>query len=96
MNKNTFIILDRDGVINKDSPDFIKTPEEWLPLPNSLKAIATLTQLGYQIIVATNQSGLARNYYTADTLNKIHEKMKKEIRQAGGRNFGYFLLPPWP
>jgi D-glycero-D-manno-heptose 1,7-bisphosphate phosphatase len=96
MNNNAFIILDRDGVINKDSPDFIKTPEEWQPLPNSLKAIAELTNLGYQIIVATNQSGLARNYYTLEILNQIHQKMRDEIRQAGGDILDIFFCPHGP
>tara|TARA_R110002110_G_scaffold65206_5_gene180076 strand:- start:18532 stop:19098 length:567 start_codon:yes stop_codon:yes gene_type:complete len=70
------IILDRDGVINHDSQDYIKSPDEWRPLPNSLEAIALLTQHNFTIVVATNQSGLARGYYTEQTLSLIHNKMQ--------------------
>lgn len=78
------IILDRDGVINHDSLEYIKTPDEWIPIPGSLDAIARLHQHGYTIAVATNQSGIARGYYSLETLNKIHSKMLTLVKQAGG------------
>lgn len=96
MSTNKYIILDRDGVINLDSPDFIKTPEEWIALPDSLKAIAQMTALGYQIIVVTNQSGLARNYYTHETLERIHEKMLQKIREVNGTILDIFYCPHGP
>jgi len=79
------IILDRDGVINHDSDQFIKSPEEWKPIRGSLEAIASLNQWGYRVVVATNQSGVGRGLFDMDTLNAIHEKMQKALAQAGGR-----------
>ena len=71
------IILDRDGVINFDSEDYIKSPEEWLPIPGSLEAIAQLTKVNYQIAVASNQAGLAYGIYDEKTLESIHQKMQR-------------------
>ncbi|MFM8151816.1 MAG: HAD-IIIA family hydrolase, partial [Polynucleobacter victoriensis] len=71
------VILDRDGVINEDSDHYIKSPDEWKPIPGSLEAIAKLNQAGYQIAVATNQSGIGRGLYDMDTLNAIHEKFHR-------------------
>ena len=65
------IILDRDGVINEDSDDYIKSPEEFIPIPGSLEAIARLNHAGYTVLVVTNQSGIARGYYDIDALNRI-------------------------
>jgi D-glycero-D-manno-heptose 1,7-bisphosphate phosphatase len=87
------IILDRDGVINVDSAQFIKSPEEWKPIPGSLDAIARLTQLGYHIVVATNQSGVGRGLFDMDTLNAIHDKMIKAVSMAGGRIDAVFFCP---
>lgn len=87
------IILDRDGVINYDSDQFIKSPEEWKPLPGSLEAIARLTQAGYRVVVATNQSGVARGLFDMATLNAIHQKMHKACAQAGGRIDAVFFCP---
>lgn len=87
------IVLDRDGVINYDSDQFIKSPDEWKPIPGSLEAIARLTQLGYHIVVATNQSGVGRGLFDMDTLNAIHEKMSKAVAQAGGRIDAVFFCP---
>lgn len=75
------IILDRDGVINEDSDNYIKTPEEWHEVPGSLQAIGRLKQWGYFIGVATNQSGIARGYYTLDTMRRIHQKMTHRLKQ---------------
>jgi D-glycero-D-manno-heptose 1,7-bisphosphate phosphatase len=85
MNSKQFIILDRDGVINHDSLNYIKTPEEFIPIPESLEAIAKLTAAGYSIGVATNQSGVGRNLYTEATLKAIHEKLMRSVVAQGGR-----------
>ncbi|KVW97048.1 D-glycero-beta-D-manno-heptose 1,7-bisphosphate 7-phosphatase [Thiobacillus denitrificans] len=87
------IILDRDGVINFDSDQFIKTPDEWKPIPGSLEAIARLTREGWRVVVATNQSGLARGLFEMATLNAIHTKMHKAVGQAGGRIEAVFYCP---
>lgn len=79
------IILDRDGVINYDSDDYIKSEEEWTPLPGSIEAISKLHQSGFRIAIATNQSGLARNYFDNDTLEAMHHKMVSLIEAAGGK-----------
>lgn len=78
------IILDRDGVINQDSETYIKTPDEWLPLPGSLEAIARLTQAGYHVLVATNQSGVGRGLLDIEVLNNIHNKMHRLTYEVGG------------
>jgi D-glycero-D-manno-heptose 1,7-bisphosphate phosphatase len=87
------IVLDRDGVINHDSDQFIKSPEEWRPIPGSLEAIARLHHAGFRIVVATNQSGVGRGLYDMATLNAIHEKMHKAIGQVGGRLDAVFFCP---
>jgi len=87
------IVLDRDGVINRDSDQFIKSPDEWEPLPGSLEAIARLTQHGFRIVVATNQSGIGRGLFDMATLNAIHNKMHKMVNQAGGRIEAVFYCP---
>jgi D-glycero-D-manno-heptose 1,7-bisphosphate phosphatase len=87
------IVLDRDGVINHDSDQFIKSPEEWRPIPGSLEAIARLHHAGFRVVVATNQSGVGRGLYDMATLNAIHEKMHKAIGQAGGRLDAVFFCP---
>jgi D-glycero-D-manno-heptose 1,7-bisphosphate phosphatase len=87
------IILDRDGVINYDSDKFIKSPAEWKPLPGSLEAIATLTQAGYRVVVATNQSGVGRGLFDMPTLNAIHEKMHKACAHVGGRIDAIYFCP---
>ncbi len=87
------IILDRDGVINLDSDHFIKSPDEWKPIPGSLEAIARLNQAGYRVAVATNQSGVGRGLFDMAMLNAIHTKMHKELAQAGGRIDALFYCP---
>ena len=87
------IILDRDGVINKDSDLYIKSPEEWLPIPGSLEAIARLNQWGYRVVVCTNQSGIGRGLFGMDTLNSIHDKMVKAVAHAGGSIDAIFYCP---
>ena len=90
------IILDRDGVINEDSDDYIKSPDEWKPIPGSLEAIARLTQHGYQVVIVTNQSGIGRKLFTIDTLNAIHLKMHAHLGQYGGIIDAIFLCPHLP
>jgi D-glycero-D-manno-heptose 1,7-bisphosphate phosphatase len=87
------VILDRDGVINFDSDDFIKHPDEWRPIPGSLEAIAQLTQAGWRVVVATNQSGIGRGLLDMAALNAIHAKMHKAVNQAGGRIEAVFYCP---
>ncbi len=87
------ILLDRDGVINYDSEQFIKSPEEWKPIPGSLEAIARLCQAGYRVVVTTNQSGVGRGLFDMHTLNAIHDKMHKAVAQAGGRIDAIFFCP---
>lgn len=87
------VILDRDGVINEDSPEFIKTPDEWKPIPGSLEAIARLNEGGYRVVVATNQSGVGRGLLDMATLNAINDKMHKALAHAGGRIDAVFFCP---
>ena len=87
------IILDRDGVINEDSDDFIKSPEEWKPLPGSMEAIAKLTNAGYHVVIATNQSGIARKLFDLPTLHSIHEKMYRVVAEHGGEIDAVFFCP---
>ena len=87
------VILDRDGVINEDSGNFIKNPEEWIPVPGSLEAIALLNQSGYRVAVATNQSGVGRGIYDMSILNAIHDKMQRALAQVGGRIDAIFYCP---
>jgi len=87
------VILDRDGVINFDSDHFIKSPAEWKPIPGSLEAIARLSQAGYHVVVASNQSGIDRGLFDMDTLNAIHDKMHRAVRAVGGRIDAIFYCP---
>jgi D-glycero-D-manno-heptose 1,7-bisphosphate phosphatase len=79
------VILDRDGVINVDSDRFIKTPDEWKPIPGALEAIARLNGAGFHVAVATNQSGIERGLLDMNALNAIHAKMLKAVQEVGGR-----------
>lgn len=87
------VILDRDGVINQDSDNFIKNPNEWIPIPGSLEAIALLNQSGFRVVVATNQSGVGRGIYDMATLNAIHDKMAHALGRLGGRVDAIFYCP---
>jgi len=78
------LILDRDGVINQDSADFIKSADEWIPLPGSIDAIAQLSRSGYTIAVASNQSGLARGFFDRNALRAMHRKLRRLVGGAGG------------
>jgi D-glycero-D-manno-heptose 1,7-bisphosphate phosphatase len=90
------VVLDRDGVINRESPDFIRTPAEWVPLPGSIQAMADLTRAGFDVVVASNQSGVGRGLFTADTLAAIHARMTATVEAAGGRLAGIFVCPHRP
>ncbi|MBL0075519.1 MAG: D-glycero-beta-D-manno-heptose 1,7-bisphosphate 7-phosphatase [Rhodocyclaceae bacterium] len=87
------VILDRDGVINLDSDQYIKSPEEWKPIPGSLEAIALLNQAGFRVVVCTNQSGIGRGLFDMDTLNAIHDKMIRALAQIGGHVDAIFFCP---
>lgn len=90
------IILDRDGVVNQDSDAFVKSPDEWIALPGSLQAIARLTQADWTVVLATNQSGLARGLFDTATLNAIHDKMHRALAQMGGVVDAIFMCPHGP
>ena len=92
----SFIIIDRDGVINYESVDYIKSPEEWHAMPGSLEAIATLNRAGYRVVVATNQSGVGRGYYDLEMLDCIHEKLMRELASVGGYIDEIFFCPHHP
>lgn len=91
------VILDRDGVINRDSDDYIKSVDEWIPIAGSLEAIRHLKEAGYLVTVATNQSGIARGFFDEQTLQKIHDKMHDLLAQLGSSVDGIFYCPhgPW-
>ncbi len=90
------IILDRDGTINHDRDDYVKSADEWQPLGGALEAIAKLNQAGYTIAVATNQSGIGRGLYDMAALNAMHDKMHRLLREAGGRVDAIFFCPHNP
>jgi D-glycero-D-manno-heptose 1,7-bisphosphate phosphatase len=90
------IILDRDGVINQDSDEFIKSVDEWIPIPGSLEALALLHRNDYRVVVITNQSGIARGLFSLVTLNDIHRHMLAETRKKGGLIEAVFFCPHGP
>jgi D-glycero-D-manno-heptose 1,7-bisphosphate phosphatase len=90
------IILDRDGVINEDADDYIKSAAEWHPLPGSLEAIARLNQQGYRVAVATNQAGLARGLFDMQALNAIHQKLHLSAQTVGAHVNAIFFCPHAP
>lgn len=92
----SLIILDRDGVINHDSDDFIKLPAEWEPIEGSLEAIARLNYAGFRVVVITNQSGIARGLLDVEMLNRIHSKMRRMLSQVGGRIEAIIFCPHGP
>ena len=87
------VILDRDGVINQDSDQFIKNPDEWKPIPGSLEAIARLNHSGYRVVVASNQSGIGRGLFDMAALNAINDKMYRALGLFGGRIDALFYCP---
>ena len=94
--KPGLVIVDRDGVINFDSDAYIKSVSEWVAIPGSLEALARLSRADYRVVVATNQSGIARGLYGMETLNRIHQKMAKALSEHGGRIDAIFFCPHGP
>lgn len=90
------VILDRDGTVNVDSDEFVKSPEEWEPLPGALEAIAKLNHAGWHVVLATNQSGLGRGLFDVVSLNAIHSKMHKALAAVGARVDAVFYCPHAP
>ena len=90
------VVLDRDGTINHDSDEYIKSPSEWKPIKGSLEGIARLSQAGWRVVVATNQSGMARGLFDVAALNAIHDAMHRAVAQAGGRIDAIFFCPHAP
>lgn len=91
-----FVILDRDGVINEDSDAYIKSSDEWVPIPGSIEAIAALSQAGLDIFIATNQSGLARGLFNIAALEAMHQKMRSLVEDAGGHIHSIVFCPHGP
>src|ERR1043166_142278 len=87
------VILDSDGTIKHERQDFIQSPNEWRPIEGSLEAIARLAQAGYRIVVATNQSGIARGFFDTATLVAIHDTLQRAAMQAGGGTLRLFFVP---
>lgn len=90
------VILDRDGTINRDSDEYVKSADEWVPLPGALEAIARLNHAGWQVVIASNQSGLGRGLFDVAALNAMHAKMHKLLAAAGGRVEAVFYCPHSP
>ena len=96
MSEDRYVLLDRDGVINNDSEEFIKSPEEWLPIEGSLEAIALLNEHGFKVVVVTNQSGIARGFFDIAMLEKIHAKMRQLVIEKGGEIDAIYFCPHGP
>jgi D-glycero-D-manno-heptose 1,7-bisphosphate phosphatase len=96
LNAPRLIVMDRDGTLNEDRDDFVKSPEEWVPLPGAMEAVARLNQAGWHVVLATNQSGLGRGLFDMATLNAIHLKMNRTLAQHGGRVDAVFFCPHAP
>jgi D-glycero-D-manno-heptose 1,7-bisphosphate phosphatase len=94
--KTKVIVLDRDGVINEDSVAYIKSPDEWHAIPGSLAAIAKLNKANYKVVVATNQSGVARGLFSLEDLTQIHQKMQDELAKFDGHLDGIFFCSHGP
>lgn len=91
-----YVLLDRDGVINIDSDDYIKSEDEWFPIPQSIEAIALFCKQGYKVVVITNQSGLGRDFYDKAALDKIHHKMTRLVVKQGGEIDSIYYCPHIP
>ena len=94
--KKRLVILDRDGVINRDSPDFVKSADEWIPLDGSIAAIASLSQAGFAVAVASNQSGLARGLFDHEALRRMHRKLVDLVVAEGGKVALIVICPHGP
>lgn len=91
-----WLILDRDGVINHDSADYIRSPDQWRPIVGALEALARLHRAGFGLAIATNQSGVGRAYFDVATLDAIHAKMRAAIEAAGARLAAIAYCPHRP
>ena len=87
------IILDRDGTINEDRDDFVKSADEWIPIPGALEAIARLNHAGWHTVIATNQSGIGRGIFDMSALNAMHLKMNQLLARLSGRIDAVFFCP---
>ena len=96
MSQDKIIILDRDGVINHDSHDYIKSVKEWVPIAGSLEAIAKLNAAGYKVMLATNQAGIAKGIFLKERMMEIHQKLKNELKELGGEIADIFYCPHHP
>jgi len=85
MPETKLVILDRDGVINHDSDNYIKSVDEWMPIEGSVEAIAKLKKNGYKVAIATNQSGIGRGYYTEQTMHQMHQKLADLLDLLGAK-----------
>lgn len=94
--KRGLVVLDRDGVINRDSKHFVKSADEWLPLPGSIRAIAALSRAGFTVAVASNQSGLARGLFERRALDAMHRKLRRLVSSEGGRVDRIVVCPHGP
>ncbi len=94
--QNQVIILDRDGVINQDSPEYIKSADEWIPIPGSLEALSLLSSHGFLVYIATNQAGIAKGKLTESDLTAIHQKLITEVDRTGGKISGIVYCPHHP
>jgi len=90
------LILDRDGVVNQDSPNFVRSADEWLPLPGSIAAIAQLSRAGYTVAIASNQSGLGRGLFDRSALRSMHRKLRRLVSNEGGRIDRIVVCPHGP
>lgn len=90
------LILDRDGVVNQDSPNFVRSADEWLPLPGSIAAIAQLSRAGYTVAIASNQSGLGRGLFDRNALRSMHRKLRRLVSNEGGRIDRIVVCPHGP
>lgn len=90
------VILDRDGVINEDSDEYVKSLAEWIPIPGSIEAIARLSKAGITVVVATNQSGVGRGLFDLDDLEAMHDKLNELVLEQGGELSGIFYCPHTP
>jgi D-glycero-D-manno-heptose 1,7-bisphosphate phosphatase len=96
MTQRRLVILDRDGVVNEDTPAHVRSPDEWIPLPGSLEAIGRLTAAGEQVAVATNQSGIARGHFDQAMLEAIHARMRDAVHAVGGEIACIVFCPHGP
>ena len=90
------VVIDRDGVINEDSHEYICSLADWQPIPGSIEAIADLSRAGYTIAIATNQSGLGRGYFGLEELEAIHARLRRQVEERGGHIAGIFYCPHLP